>query len=266
VKTILITGAASGIGAATARKFAAEGWRTLLTDIDGPGLEHLSGEIGAEQAPWFSFDVRDLDGLARAMDFAAGHTGGTLDVLFSNAGVAAFGSFGDISAGRHADIVDVNLKAVIHGAQAALPLLRKAPAGRIINVGSVSGLVGVPGLAAYSATKWGVRGFTEALDAELRAEGLRVVSLMPWFIDTPLLDKGRPEPGARPAKDEMRAGGVPVYDVSLVAEAAWQAAHGDRLHYTVGQRAAQTGFAARWLPGVVRRRMRRGFLLGTDPD
>ncbi len=266
MKSILITGAASGIGAATARKFASKGWCTLLCDVDGPGLERLAAEIGPEQAATFSFDVRDLDGWARAMDFAAGVTGGTLDLLFNNAGIAAFGAFDEIPASRHAEIVDVNLKAVIHGAQAALPLLRAAGHGRIINVGSVSGLVGVPGIAAYSATKWGVRGFTEALDAELRPEGLRVVSLMPWFIDTPLLEKGQPVESDQPASDEMRAGGVPVYDVSLVADAAWAAAHGDSLHYMVGRRAEQTEFAARWMPGLVRRRMRRGFLLRRGED
>jgi len=266
MKTILITGAASGIGAATARKFAGEGWRTLLTDIDAPGVERLAAEIGQERAATFSFDVRDVEGWARAMDFAAGITGGTLDVLFSNAGIAAFGAFDEIPASRHAEIVDVNLKAVIHGAQAALPLLRATGAGRIINVGSVSGLVGVPGLAAYSAAKWGVRGFTEALDAELRPEGLRVISLMPWFIDTPLLEKGRPLASDQPARNEMRAGGVPVYDVSLVADAAWAAAHGDGLHYMVGRRAEQTEFAARWMPGLLRRRMRKGFLLQRGED
>lgn len=262
-KVIFITGAASGIGAATARRYAGGGWFCVLTDIDLVGLQALARELGPKNTLIQTLDVRQRQAWAEAMRATAAATGGRLDVLFNNAGVAKSGPFETISPSAVDDMIDINLKGVINGATAALPLLERTPGARIINVASVAGIVGSPSLAVYSATKWGVRGFTEALDAELAGRDIRVVSLQPWFIDTPLLDKGFS--GDRrnvPAKDAMRDMGIDVYPVEIVAETAWDAATGSHMHYPVGKRARQARFGMRFFPNAVRKRLRRDFEKG----
>lgn len=256
-KTIFITGAASGIGAETARHFARKGWFCGLYDVNHAGLRAVEAEIGSDNCHLAKLDVRDRSDWARAIQGFAAATGGKMHVLFNNAGVGRHGWFEDVAPEDNDWVVDVNVKGVINGVHAALPLLKATPGARIVNTASTAGIVGAPQLAVYSATKWAVRGLTEALDAEFRDLGIRVTSLMPWFVDTPILDMVAREGANEKMADQLREGGAKIYPVSMAAERAWDAVHGTDIHYMVGGEAERTHFMTRWLPGLVRKGVRK---------
>ncbi|MEL6473647.1 MAG: SDR family oxidoreductase [Pseudomonadota bacterium] len=250
-KSIFITGAASGIGAETARYFSRKGWFTGLYDVDTHGLARVAEELGADNCHSAKLDVRSRDDWASAVAAFTEATEGAMNVLFNNAGVGRHGWFDDIPAHDADWIVDVNIKGVVNGVYAALPLLKQTRGARIVNTASTAGIVGSPQLAVYSATKFAVRGLTEALDAEFRDLDIRVTSLMPWFIDTPILDMPNREGSNHNMKDEIEAAGQTVYPVSMAAERAWDAAHGKDIHYMVGKDAERAKFMTRWLPGFM---------------
>jgi NAD(P)-dependent dehydrogenase (short-subunit alcohol dehydrogenase family) len=250
-KAIFITGGASGIGRATAQHFAGKGWRVGLADVNADGLAQTATMLGG--AATFVLDVTDPAAWDAALASFASQGG--IDVVFNNAGVAAGGIFAAMAPAQIERTIAVNLTGVLLGARAAYPYL-KAAQGCLLNTGSAAGIHGTAGAALYSATKFGVRGMTEALDSEWAADGVRVASLMPGFIDTPLLDA--PVTGTkRTIRQQVRARGLEFTPVETVAEAAWDAVHGTALHYPVGSTARRMRFLARWLPGMLRREMRR---------
>lgn len=254
-KSILVTGAASGIGAETARYFAARDWFVGLFDIDEDGLAERAEEIGADNCIAGRLDVRDRAAWKMAMGTFASATDGKMNVLFNNAGIGRFGWFEDISPEDSDAIVDVNIKGVINGAYAALPLLKTTEDARIVNVASTAGFVAAPQLAVYVASKFAVRGLTESLDVELSPLGIRVTSLAPWFVDTPILDIARKEGANEKMSDTLAESGTTVYPVALAAEGAWQAAHGKKQHYGVGKHADRARLMARLVPGFMRRQI-----------
>ncbi|MGB3625410.1 MAG: SDR family oxidoreductase [Henriciella sp.] len=247
-KSIFITGAASGIGAATAKLFADRSWFVGLYDVNEAGLKEVAAEIGEENCISGKLDVRERTDWDRCMSAFSEATDGRLTVLFNNAGVGRHGWFEEMNGEDNDWVVDVNVKGVINGVQAALPLLKQTPGSRIVNTASTAGVVGSPKLAVYSATKFAVRGLTEALDVEFSNLGIRVTSLMPWFIDTPILDMGKADGANEKMSDMIRESGQDVYPVELAAERAWDAAHGKEVHYMAGKMAERTRFAARFMP------------------
>lgn len=259
-KSIFITGAASGIGAETARYFSKRNWFCGLYDVNEMGLKAVAAELGAELGEG-NFHAAKLDVTKRA-DWAAAlegfsaATGSKMDVLFNNAGIGRHGWFEDIAPEEADLVIDINVKGVINGVYAALPLLKATPGARIVNTASTAGIVGAPQLAVYSASKWAVRGLSEALDAEFRDLGIRVTSLMPWFIDTPILDMGVREGANEKMSDGLKASGAKIYPVSMAAERAWDAAHGEDIHYMVGGEAQRTRFMTRWMPEMVRKQIK----------
>jgi NAD(P)-dependent dehydrogenase (short-subunit alcohol dehydrogenase family) len=204
-----------------------------------------------------TFDVRDRSGWTRAVDAFGQATGRRMHVLFNNAGVGRGGWIDEMSPDDIDLVVDVNLKGVLNGVVAALPLLRETPGARIVNTASVAGIVGAPRMSVYCATKFGVRGLTESLDVELSRYGVRVTSLMPWFIDTPILDNIGEDGGNRRIRDSLMENKTPIYPVRMAAERAWDAAHGEQLHYMVGKEAERARFAARFFPNALRNRIKR---------
>jgi NAD(P)-dependent dehydrogenase (short-subunit alcohol dehydrogenase family) len=259
-KTIFVTGAGSGIGRATAKLFAERGWFVGLFDVNQQGLDETSAMLPEGQRMSMTFDVRDRAGWARAVDAFGNATARRMHVLFNNAGVGK-GGFIDEMPQEDIDLVlDVNLKGVINGVNAALPLLRATPGARIINTASVAGVFGAPRLAVYCATKFGVRGLTEALDVEFSRFGVRVVSLMPWFVDTAILDGMAATESNRTIRDSLVENKTPIYPVSMAAERAWDAAHGKDIHYMVGQEAEKARFFARFFPGAMRRQIAKSFV------
>ena len=254
-KSIFITGAGSGIGRATAVLFAERGWFVGLYDVAARGLEETQALMQA--GSWISgvFDVRDRAGWSDAVGQFGDATGGRMNVLFNNAGVGRHGWFEQVPPEDSDWIVDVNLKGVINGVYAALPLLETTPGARIVNTASTAGVVGSPQLAVYSATKFAVRGLTEALDVEFTPKGVRVSCLTPWFIETPILDMATREGSNEVMRQKLS--GMEVYPVEMAAQKAWDAAHGEDVVVPVGKRAAQAGFMARFFPNALRKQLRK---------
>lgn len=256
-KSIFITGAGSGIGRATAQLFAERGWFVGLFDVSQQGLDETAASLPEGQRISMVFDVRDRAGWTRAVEAFGQATNRRMHVLFNNAGVGKGGWLEEMAPEEIDLTIDVNLKGVINGAIAALPLLRETPGARIVNTASVAGVVGSPKMAVYCATKFGVRGLTESLDVEYGRYGIRVVSLMPWFVDTAILD-GAPGDGSNfRIRDRLTEQKTPIYPVRMAAERAWDAAHGKDTHYMVGQAAERARFAARFFPGMLRNQLKR---------
>ena len=184
---ILITGAAAGIGLAVAERFARAGWFVGLYDLNATAVQDLRQRLCADHGIAGRLDVAQASDWASAMTHFAQASGGRLDVLFNNAGVSVTLPFAQAELARHHLVVDVNLKGVINGCHAAHALLRATPGSRVINMCSASALHGQPELGSYSATKAAVRSLTEALDIEWRGQGIRVVDVLPLFVDTAMV-------------------------------------------------------------------------------
>lgn len=258
-KSIFVTGAGSGIGRATAQLFAERGWFVGLFDVNPEGLAETAASLPEGQRISMPFDVRDRSGWARAVEAFGQATNRRMHVLFNNAGVGKGGWIEEMSDDDIDLVLDVNLKGVINGVNAALPLLRETPGARIVNTASVAGVFGAPRLAVYCATKFGVRGLTEALDVEFSRYGVRVVSLMPWFIDTAILDgqTAGPQGSNRRIRDQLLENKTPIYPVRMAAERAWDAAHGNDIHYMVGKEAERARFFARFFPDAMRNQIKK---------
>jgi len=182
--SVFITGAAAGIGRATALRFAREGYVVGAYDVDEVGLKTLSDESDAIVIG--TLDVRDADAWADRLAEFTSQTGGRLDVLINNAGILRSGKFAEISLDGQNLQVDVNVKGVINGCYAAHQYLGEGSV--VINLASASAIYGQADIAVYSATKFAVRGLTEALDLEWKAEGIRVRAVWPLWVNTALVD------------------------------------------------------------------------------
>lgn len=184
-RVAIITGAASGIGRATAQRFASDGAAVVIADINRAGGQACAREITAAggRALFVETDVsRESD--LQAMIDAALQTYGRLDILHNNAFWNAAGAAADITAQDWQATLDVTLTAVWQASKLAIPHLLKSPAGVILNTASVHSIVGLTGSAAYQAAKGGVLSLTRALALEL-APTVRVVAILPGAIETP---------------------------------------------------------------------------------
>lgn len=255
-KAIFITGGGSGIGRAVALHFAAKGWFVGLGDVQAAGLAETAALLPEGQSSTHLMDVTQRDQWTLVLADFWRLAGERLDVLFNNAGVARGGLFSDLS---HADIditINVNFIGVVYGAEAAFPYLSRTSGSCLLNTSSAAGLYGTPRAAVYSATKFAVRGLAEALDIEWAPHGIKVRTLMPSFINTPLLDSAVAGTN-RTTREEVERSGLEFTPLEVVARAAWDAVHGDAVHTRVGKTAKQLAFFARWAPGQIRNRLRR---------
>ena len=230
-KAALVTGAAGGIGKAIARRLAREGWFVGLTDIDQAGAAATLAAEGQGRGLAIGHDVCDPASWDGAFAAFTAASGGQLDALVNNAGVLRFGWFEELTPADIIAQVDVNVRGVALGALAALPYLRATPGSCLINIASAASLVAAPKLAVYSATKFAVRGLSEALDLEFARFGVRVACIDPYLVDTAMIDSVDAE-GSR-FRDAAR--NAPVLTPDDVAEAVWAATSGDALHYPVGE-------------------------------
>jgi 2-hydroxycyclohexanecarboxyl-CoA dehydrogenase len=183
-KIALVTGGASGIGAATARRLAAEGARVAVGDVNEGGARAVAGELDGLGC---QMDVTDVDSIAAAVR-AVGEGLGEIDVLVNNAGTDLFSFFVKTDPGLWDFVLGVNLRGVLAVTHAVLPGMQERRRGAIVNVASEAGRVGSQGSAVYSAAKAGVIGFTKAIAREAARYRVRVNAVAPGPIETPLLN------------------------------------------------------------------------------
>jgi 2-hydroxycyclohexanecarboxyl-CoA dehydrogenase len=176
----LVTGGAGGIGAATARRLAAEGAAVTVGDLNLEGAQEVADDISGEAV---ELDVTDLDSAKAAVESA----GGTLDILVNNAGTDEFGFFHQTTPGQWQKVIAVNLTGVLNCTFAALPGMQEAGYGRIVNIASEAGRIGSKGSAVYSAAKGGVIAFTKVMAREGARFKINVNGIAPGPIETPLL-------------------------------------------------------------------------------
>ncbi len=184
-KVAIITGAARGQGAAEARLFAAEGARVVLADVLDDEGKAVAGEIG-DAAAYAHLDVTDEGQWSDAVALAE-RTFGPVTVLVNNAGILLFQAVHKTELADFDRILRVNVHGVFLGMKVVTPSMEKAGGGSIVNISSTAGLQGLPYLAAYVASKWAVRGLTKSAAIDLGHKGIRVNSVHPGGIDTPMV-------------------------------------------------------------------------------
>lgn len=189
-KTVLISGGARGIGAAAARRLADEGARVVIGDLldaEGQALAESLGAGNGASGAYVHLDVTNPQDWAAAVQEAENRFGG-LDVLVNNAGIANFGSIEDYTLEQWNTIIAVNLTGVFLGIKAVLEPMKRSAAASIINVSSTAGLQGYKDLPGYTAAKYGVRGLTKSVALDLGPYGIRVNSVHPGAVRTPMTD------------------------------------------------------------------------------
>ena len=199
-KVALITGAARGKGAAAARLFAQEGAKVIVADVSDPEGIAVAAEIAEAggDAIYVHLDVTDESEWEAAVQSAI-TSFGKLDILVNNAGIWRRGHVMETSSEQWDDIMDVNAKGVFLGTKAAIPEMRKAGGGSIVNISSTAGLVGSKTSSAYSASKGAVRIFSKSTAIQYASEGIRANSIHPGPIDTDMGDQVWPDPTSREA-------------------------------------------------------------------
>jgi NAD(P)-dependent dehydrogenase (short-subunit alcohol dehydrogenase family) len=208
-KTIAITGAARGIGYATAKALLARGARVVIGDRDVAVLETAVGTLGKlGQVTGYPLDVTDHESFAVFLDKARSDGAGHLDVLINNAGVMPIGPFLDESERSIRSALEVNLYGVLTGCQLALPEMISRRRGHIINIASLSGLIPLPGQVVYNATKFGVVGLTTALADEVAPHGVQVSVVMPPFTRTELISGTAETMAVKPVEPEEIAAAI----------------------------------------------------------
>ena len=276
-KAVCITGAAAGIGRATALTFARNGYTVGGYDIDELGLRSLAAEVealgatvpnaaGGAPVPNVAgraapvvighLDVTDPDEMAQRVGEFANAAGGRLDVLINNAGIMCTGRFEDIDVSDQFKQIDINTKGVVNGLFAAFPYLRATPNSVAVNLASASAIYGQAELATYSATKFFVRGITEALDIEWSTYGIRVVSMWPLYVHTAMTESiktGTTESlGIRLTAQDVADAIAAAVEPSFLRRAIHQ------VHFPVGPQTKVSALSGRfpfWLQRLLNKRL-----------
>lgn len=242
---IFITGAAAGIGRATAERFASNGWYVGLYDVNESGVQELRRTLGESNAMAGHLDVTDARAYAQALAAFFEASGGRLDLLFNNAGIVTVDEFHNVPLEKHHAVIDVNFKGVVNGCYLAFPYLRRTPGARVISMSSASAIYGPPEFASYAATKFAVKGLTEALDIEWRRYGITVRDVLPLFVDTPMVRQFEMKP-----KSMDRLGlRLTAPDI---ASTVWRAAHWrlwPRVHWYPGLQTYVLALTQKFMPG-----------------
>ena len=238
VRSIFITGGAGGMGLATARRFVDAGWLVGLYDSDSARVRAAAEAFPTDQVHAAELDITDEHAYASAVAAFGERTGGRMDILFNNAGIAPGGWFDEMPLSTMRQIIEVNVWGVIVGTRVALPLLRNTQRALVMSTASVVATHGHALRAVYSASKFAVRGLTEALSLEFERFGIRTADVLPGCIDTPMLRgslSGEPD-GAFDVRlfDNLpKEGAFRVMPASAIADAVWNAYHGDAVHWYV---------------------------------
>jgi len=237
-KAVLVTGAARGIGLATAKRFLADGWRVALLDIDGDNLKITATELAKPEATIaIHCDVADADAVERAFEIAATQFG-RLDALVNNAGIAIFKPILDVTYEDWSRVLAVNLTGPFLCAQAAAPLMRDTGGGSIVNITSISGLRASTLRTAYGTSKAGLAHLTQQQAIEFAALNIRVNAVAPGPVDTAMA-KAVHTPDIRAAYHDA----IPLNRYGLETELAEAIFFlcSDRASYITGQTLAVDG-------------------------
>jgi NAD(P)-dependent dehydrogenase (short-subunit alcohol dehydrogenase family) len=258
-KSVFITGAAAGIGRATALTFARQGFTVGGYDIDEVGLKTLADEVDQRGAKAVigHLDVTDPDEVAQRVGEFVNAAGGRLDVMINNAGILRAGRFEEMDIAGHLKEIDINTKGVVNGLHAAFPYLKSTPKAVVVNLASASAIYGQSELANYSATKFFVRGITEALDLEWQRYDIRVIAMWPLYVQTAMTENvktGTTESlGIRLTAQDIADAIVAATEPSKLRRAIHQ------VHFPVGSQtkvlAAGSRFSPGWLTRLVNKRL-----------
>ncbi len=257
-REILITGAGSGIGRATALAFAAEGASLWLADLDEQGNAETAEQArrAGARARTFHCDVADEQSV-RALAEAVHERIDALDILMNNAGIGSAGRFLDTSLETWRRVMDVNLMGVVHGCHAFLPaMVEQGRGGHVINVASAAGYFAAPDMPVYAASKFAVQGFSEALRADMASHGIGVSTICPGIINTGIVAnsimEGRMGDPERHGKivDFYRKRNFTAEDV---AKSVLRAVRGNRAVQPVSAEAWGLYYAKRFAPRLLQK-------------
>lgn len=265
-KSIFITGAASGIGRATAVLFAEKGWYVGAVDVNEERLKTLAEELGPDDCFSHYLDVTDRAAFDPVLEKFGKNTSGKMDILFNNAGIAAFGNFDEIPYEDAMAVIKVNLIGVVNGIYAALPMLKATENSLCFTTSSSAATYGSPGLAIYAATKHAVKGLTEALSVEFTRFKIRVADVLPLLIDTAIWDDSPKYAEGQAVHREEKwiqdaaatEGMARLLPPTDVAEAVWSAYSSDQLHWYVPEELRRVDKAKGESPERVRQRYMAG--------
>jgi NAD(P)-dependent dehydrogenase (short-subunit alcohol dehydrogenase family) len=264
-RIVLVTGASSGVGQSTARLLAQRGFKVFGTSRNPAGAASIPA---VEMLP---LDVRADDSVRKCID-AVAHHGGRIDVLINNAGQELAGALEELSSEEARAQFETNFFGVVRMVGAVLPLMRRQGRGHIITVSSLAGLAPIPFLGMYSATKFALEGYVEALRHEVKPFNVLVSLVEPGFLKTPMTNNrqlaanriAEYEPWRRRALDAIRASEDKAPGPDIVAETVLEIVSSGRprLRYLVGQQAKLVAGLRRFLPaGMYEQGVRRTFWL-----
>ena len=246
MKSILVTGAAQGIGYAIAQRFACAGWRVGLFDLNVERCEQHARSPEFPNAVAGFCDVTSRDSVEQALQQFLEATEGRLDVLVNNAGVLSAGAFADMSPAQINAMISVNIQGLTNVAHVAFPALRDTPGAVMVNLCSSSSIHGIQWLAVYSASKFYVNGLTQALNIEWEPFDIHVVSIKPPAINTSM---GH-------ALDERHLAKMKIAnEPDDVADAVWSAVHRRPQHVLIGGATKVWYWLTKLLPAPAAKRL-----------
>ncbi|MGA9870535.1 MAG: SDR family oxidoreductase [Rhodococcus sp. (in: high G+C Gram-positive bacteria)] len=258
--TVFITGAAAGIGRSTALKFARAGYLVGAYDIDETGLASLGKAITSAggRVVTGTLDVTDPQQWeSRLKEFAA-EADGRLDILVNNAGILRAGKFEEMPLEVHKLQIDINFNGVVYGTLAAFPYLRDTAGAQVINLCSASAIYGQPELVTYGATKFAVRGVTEALDLEWAAYDISVKAMWPLFVQTAMtqgVTTGTTTSlGVRLTADDVSEA---IFDATRPAKGLRRKNMLKKVHFPVGVQSKALSLGSRFSPAWLTREVNR---------
>jgi short-subunit dehydrogenase len=268
-RVVLITGASSGVGQATARLLSEKGYKVFGTSRNPSNAQAIPG------VEMLGLDVRTDDSVRACVD-AVSHRGGRLDVLINNAGQELAGAVEELSTEEARSQFETNFFGVVRMVNAILPFMRQQKSGHIINVGSLTGLTATPFLGIYSASKFALEGYTEALRHEVKPFNIHVSLTEAGFLKTPMMNNRQMgtkriaayDPWRQRALDAIRSQEERSPGPELVAETLLKiiASTAPRLRYLIGPQAKSVARLRRFLPaGMFEHGVRRTFSLDKGP-
>jgi len=240
-KNIFISGAARGIGFATANYFVGKNWKVGIMDLNSEKLSAAKAKLGAQNCETFTGDVTNFESYQKAIRTFAENNGKRLNVLVNNAGITYTGPFEDSSPEINRKVIEVNLLGPTHGVLAALPYLKQTPGSKIINMSSASAIFGNPELTVYAGTKAGLKNMSEGWSIAFEKYDIGVSAIMPIYVKTKMVYDYIE--GAQTFSNK---------DIKLephqIAKTIWKAAHSKKLIWVVGSDAKAYAFLSRLLP------------------